>query len=112
MRGAYASKGGKSFLCLSSTYNKRGERRSRIVLNLTLGNIVTTPRSDVMYVVTEYGAVNLKGKSVAERARALISLAHPDFREDLDRQAYEYRLIPRGVSFTREYDDSSAPEFL
>jgi acyl-CoA hydrolase len=107
VRGAYASKGGKSFLCLSSIYDKRGERRSRIVLNLTPRNIVTTPRSDVMYVVTEYGVVNLKGKSVAERARALISLAHPDFREDLDRQAHENRLIPRGVSFS----DSSAPEF-
>ena len=107
MRGAYASKGGKSFLCLSLIYDKRGERRSRIVLNLTPGNIVTTPRSDVMYVVTEYGVVNLKGKSVAERARALISLAHPDFREDLDRQAHENRLIPHGVSFS----DSSAPEF-
>ena len=48
VRGAYASKGGKSFICLSSTYDKRGERRSRIVLNLTPGNVVTTPRSDVM----------------------------------------------------------------
>ena len=99
VRGAYASKGGKSFICLASTYDKRGERRSRIVLNLTPGNIVTTPRSDVMYVVTEYGMVNLKGKSVAERAIALISIAHPDFREDLERQAYEHRLIPHGVSF-------------
>jgi len=99
VRGAYASKGGKSFLCLASTYDKRGERRSRIVFNLTPGNIVTTPRSDVMYVVTEYGSVNLKGKSVAERAQALIALAHPDFREELERQAYEKRLIPRGVSF-------------
>ena len=99
VRGAYASSGGKSFICLSSTYDKRGERKSRIVLNLTPGNIVTTPRSDVMYVVTEYGIVNLKGKSVPERARALISIAHPDFREDLERQAYEHRLIPRGVSF-------------
>ena len=62
MRGAYASKGGKSFICLSSTYEKRGERRSRIVFDLTPGNIVTTPRSDVMYVVTEFGMVNLKGK--------------------------------------------------
>ena len=52
-----------------------------------------------MVVVTEYGMVNLKGKSVAERARALIGIAHPDFREDLERQAYEHRLIPRGVSF-------------
>ena len=48
---------------------------------------MTTPRSDVMFVVTEYGMVNLKGKSVAERAKALIGIAHPDFREDLERQA-------------------------
>ena len=99
VRGAYASKEGKSFICLASTYDKRGERRSRIVLDLTPGNVVTTPRTDVMYVVTEYGMVNLKGKSVAERARALIGIAHPDFREQLERQAYEHRLIPRGVSF-------------
>ena len=99
VRGAYASNGGKSFICLSSTYNKHGQLRSRIVLNLTAGNIVTTPRSDVMYVVTEYGLVNLKGKSVAERALALIRIAHPDFREELERQAYEHRLIPRGISF-------------
>ena len=96
VRGAYASTGGKSFICLSSTYNKREERRSRIVLSLTPGNIVTTPRSDMMYVVTEYGMVNLKGKSVPERAHALIGLAHPDFREGLERDAYENRLIPRG----------------
>jgi acyl-CoA hydrolase len=99
VRGAYASKGGKSFICLSSTYDKRGERRSRVVLNLTPGNVVTTPRTDTMYVVTEYGMVNLKGKSVAERAKALIGIAHPDCREGLERQAYEHRLIPRGVSF-------------
>jgi acyl-CoA hydrolase len=54
VRGAYASKGGKSFICLASTYDKRGERRSRIVPNLTKGNIVTTPRTDMMYVATEY----------------------------------------------------------
>ena len=99
VRGAYASKGGKSFICLASTYEKRGERKSRIVFSLTAGNIVTTPRSDVMYVVTEYGMVNLKGRSVAERAKGLIALAHPDFREELERQAYENRLIPRHVSF-------------
>ncbi len=99
VRGAYASRHGKSFICLTSTYEKRGARRSRIVLDLTPGNIVTTPRSDVMYVVTEYGIVNLKGKSVAERARALIGIAHPDFREELEREAHEHRLIPRGVTF-------------
>lgn len=99
IRGAYASQGRKSFICLASTYQKHGDRRSRIVLALTPGNIVTTPRTDVMYVVTEYGMANLKGKSVAERARTLIGLAHPDFREDLERQAYEHRLVPRGVTF-------------
>jgi acyl-CoA hydrolase len=95
VRGAYASKGGKSFICLASTYDKRGEPRSRIVLNLTPGNVVTTPRTDVMYVVTEYGLVNLKGKSVAERALALISIAHPAFREQLEREAREKNIIPR-----------------
>lgn len=96
-RGAYASNGGKSFICLSSVFERKGVRKSRIVLDLTPGNIVTTPRTDIMYVVTEYGMVNLKGKSVAERAQAMISLAHPDFREELERQAFENRLIPRAI---------------
>jgi acyl-CoA hydrolase len=99
VRGAYASEGGKSFICLPSTYDKNGERRSRIMFNLTPGNIVTTSRADMMYVVTEYGIVNLKGKSVPERARALIDIAHPDFRQALERQAHENRLIPRGFTF-------------
>jgi acyl-CoA hydrolase len=96
VRGAYASKGGKSFLCLSSMFEKGGERISRIVPMLTPGNIVTTPRTDTMYVVTEYGIVNLKGKSVAERALALISIAHPDYREPLERAARQQNLIPKG----------------
>ena len=57
-------------------------RRSRIVRNLTPGNIVTAPRCDMMYVVTEFGLVNLKGKSIPERSQAMIRLAHPDFRDD------------------------------
>jgi acyl-CoA hydrolase len=97
VRGAYASRGGKSFICLSSTYERRGIRKSRIVIDLTPGNVVTTPRSDMMYVVTEFGMVNLKGKSVPERAAAMISLAHPDFREDLERQARDHGLIPRRI---------------
>ncbi len=97
VRGAYASEDGKAFICLSSTYERHGVRQSRIVLELTPGNIVTTPRSDVMYVVTEFGMVNLKGKSVPERAIALIGLAHPDFREGLEREAYTHGLIPRGA---------------
>lgn len=98
VRGGYASNGGKSFICMSSTYDKRGAPRSRIVFDLTHGNIVTTPRSDVMHVVTEFGIVNLKGKSVAQRAKAMISIAHPDFREGLERQAYEHKLIPKGFT--------------
>lgn len=96
VRGAYASEGGKSFVCLTSTYERRGERRSRIVPCLTPGNVVTTTRSDMMYVATEYGVANLKGKCVAERAKALIGLAHPDFREELERAARSQGLIPRG----------------
>jgi len=94
-RGAYGSEGGKGFMCLASTYERKGQRKSRIVSTLTPGNIVTTPRTDVMYVVTEYGMVNLKGKSVAERVKALISIAHPDFREPLEREAREKHLVPR-----------------
>ena len=97
IRGAYASRGGKAFLCLASTYERNGKRASRIVPRIDESNIVTTPRTDVMYVVTEYGIVNLKGKSIHERAKALIGLAHPDFREDLARQAREYGLIARST---------------
>jgi acyl-CoA hydrolase len=99
VRGAYASEGGKSFICLPSIYEKHGARRSRIVLQLTPGNTVTTTRADMMYVVTEYGMVNLKGKSVPERARLLISIAHPAFREGLEREAFEAGLLPRGFNF-------------
>jgi acyl-CoA hydrolase len=97
MRGAYASRGGKAFLCLSSTYENKGRRESRIVSRIADCNVVTTPRTDVMYVVTEYGIANLKGKSVPERARALINLAHPDFREQLEREARENRMLPRTI---------------
>jgi acyl-CoA hydrolase len=93
VRGAYASRGGKSFICLASTYERRGVRKSRIVVDLTPGNVVTTPRSDMMYVVTEYGIANLKGKSVPERVKALIQLAHPDYRRDLGREALEKGLL-------------------
>ena len=84
MLGAYLSKGGKSFICMSSTVTaKDGTVKSRIVPTLTPGSIATDPRSCVHYIVTEYGMVNLKGLSTWERAEALISIAHPDFREQL-----------------------------
>jgi acyl-CoA hydrolase len=83
VRGAFMSHGGKSFMCMSSQYMRGKSPASRIVMGLEPGTVVTTPRTDVMYVVTEYGMTNLKGKSVAERARALIGIAHPDDREAL-----------------------------
>lgn len=86
--GASASEGGKSFLCMSSAYtDKNGVMHSRILPKFTGGEIVTTPRSQAHYVVTEYGAVNLAGKSTWERADALISVAHPAFRDELIREA-------------------------
>ena len=96
VRGAYASAGGKSFICMSSAYERRGVRASRIVVDLTPGNVVTATRSDIMYVVTEYGIVNLKGKSVPARAKAMISIAHPDFRDELEREARGHGLLPKG----------------
>lgn len=85
--GAYLSKGGKSFICLSSTFGKTGETRSRITPTLTNGSIVTDSRTCVQWVVTEYGKVDLKGKSSWQRAEALISIAHPDFRDSLIKEA-------------------------
>ena len=82
--GAYLSRGGKSFICLSSTVTgKDGTLKSRIVPTLTPGSIATDPRSCVHYIVTEYGMANLKGRSTWQRAEALINIAHPDFREQL-----------------------------
>jgi acyl-CoA hydrolase len=80
---------------MSATYERNSQRESRIVPRLADSNIVTTPRTDVMYVVTEYGIANLKGKSVPERAQALINLAHPDFRDDLERAARDYGILSR-----------------
>ena len=85
---SYHSKGGKSFICLSSTkMDKDGCIKSRIRPFFDPGTIVTLPRTAVHYVVTEYGVANLKGKSTWERAKALIDIAHPDFREELIKHA-------------------------
>ena len=97
VRGAFMSEAGQSFICLSSRYRKGNQQASRIVLHQPPGSVVTTPRTDVMYVVTEYGIVNLKGLSVDARARALISIAHPDDREQLTQQARDAGLLARRV---------------
>lgn len=91
--GAYLSNGGKSFICLSSTFKKKdGTLASRIRPTLAEGSIVTDTRVNTMYVVTEYGCVNLKGLSSWERAEALISIAHPDFRDELIQAAQKQKI--------------------
>ena len=86
VRGAKMSKGGKAVIALASRTNKG---QPKIVPILQPGAGVVTPRSDVQWVVTEYGAVNLYGKSLQERAKLLISIAHPDDQEMLDHAAFE-----------------------
>lgn len=86
--GAFKSKGGQSFLCTPSVrINSKGERESLIMPRLPEGSIVTVPRGSTHYVVTEYGMVNLKGKSTWERTELIISIAHPDFRDELIKEA-------------------------
>jgi acyl-CoA hydrolase len=93
VEAAYNSKEGKSFICLPSTHKgKDGKLHSRIRGMLTLGAIVTDTRAGVQFVVTEYGKVNLKGMSSWQRAEALISIAHPDFRDDLIAEAKELKI--------------------
>ena len=86
---AFQSENGKSFLCTPSTRfdKKTGKTESLIMARLPEGSIVSTPRSAVHYIVTEYGAVNLKGKNTYERAELLVSIAHPDFRPQLIEEA-------------------------
>ena len=90
--GAAMSKGGRSFLCLPSTFtDKKGVLHSRILPQMG-GDIITTPRSQAATIVTEYGAADLTGRSTWERAARLIDIAHPDFREELIRKAEEQRI--------------------
>ncbi len=94
--GAYLSKGGKSFICCSSSFtDKNGELQSRILPTLDTGSIVTDARPNVHYIVTEYGKVCLKGLSAWQRAEALISVAHPQFREQLIEQADKMHIWKR-----------------
>lgn len=86
--GSYKSEGGKGLICINSTFKKKdGSIGSRIVPTLSPGTIVTCPRSVVHYVVTEFGYAQLKSKSTWERAEALINIAHPDFRDQLIKDA-------------------------
>ncbi len=94
VQGAWMSKGGKSFICTeSSIVDKKGNRKSKIVPQLYPGSFVTTPRTEVHWVVTEYGAVLLKGQSIKSRVASLISIAHPDFRDELRLAAKKMNLL-------------------
>ena len=83
--GSYLSNGGKSYICFRSTFTdkKSGENISRVAPALPANGIITDPRSQVHYLVTEWGKVDLAGCSTWERAEKIISIAHPDFRDEL-----------------------------
>jgi len=87
VRGATMSNGGKSIIALPST--TADEKISRIVFTFEEGVPVTTSRNDVDYIITEYGIAHLKGKTLRERAKLLIEIAHPKFREELRKRAIE-----------------------
>ena len=92
LTGAAMSAGGKAFICMTSSFvDKAGVRRSRVLPHFN-GDIVTDPRSQAYYIVTEYGAVNLAGRSTWERAEMLVSIAHPDFRDSLIAAAEEQKI--------------------
>jgi 4-hydroxybutyrate CoA-transferase len=92
--GASRSKGGVPIIALPSTTKTRdGKVISRIVTMLKHGAGVVTSRNHVRYIVTEYGVADLYGKSIRKRAEALINIAHPDFREDMKREATELRYM-------------------
>jgi itaconate CoA-transferase len=91
VRGAFASKGGKSILAFYST--AKGGEISRVVPRLPTGSVVTTPRADADYFATEYGIVTLKGKSTRQRALSIISIAHPRFRDELMLEAENMYLV-------------------
>ena len=93
--GASASRGGKAFICMSSLHTDRyGVKHSRIKPQFN-GDIVTSPRSQVYFLVTEYGIINLEGRSTWERAEDLISIAHPDFRDELIKEAENKKIWRR-----------------
>jgi butyryl-CoA:acetate CoA-transferase len=97
LTGAHMSRGGKAFICMSSSFTdkKTGETKSRIVPRMREGSITTDPRNQAMYIVTEYGIVNLAGRSTWEIAESLISIAHPKTRDGLIAEAEKMNIWRR-----------------
>ena len=94
VRGSQMSKGGHSFIAFNSTWtDKMGKPHSKIVLSHPAGTAVTTPRSEVEYIVTEYGIADLKYQTLEQRAKRLIAIAHPDYRDELTYEAKKVGLI-------------------
>ena len=91
VRGAVASKGGKSFIAFPST--AAGGKVSRISAALPVGSVVSTSKNDVYFIVTEYGAAELRGKTLSQRTKALIAIAHPDFRDELIYDAKKMNIL-------------------
>ena len=97
LTGAAMARGGKAFICMTSTFTDRdGVRHSRILPHFG-GDIVTSPRAQAYYLATEQGVVNLAGRSTWERAEALVSIAHPDFRDELIRAAEAQKIWRRSA---------------
>jgi len=95
LTGAAMSRGGKAFICMTSSFQaKDGTLRSRVLPNFS-GDIVTGPRSQAYFMVTEYGAVNLTGLTTWERAERLVSIAHPQFRDELIASAEQQKIWRR-----------------
>jgi acyl-CoA hydrolase len=90
-RGARRSEGGKAIMALYSTV--KNDTISTITAMLPQGSYVTVPRTDVQYIVTEYGIANLQGRTRSERARALINIAHPDFRNEIEQEARRLKIL-------------------
>ena len=91
-RGAMYAEGGQAFIVLRSVTSKG---RSRIRVRLTEGSVVTTLKNTVDHVVTEWGIAELRGRPLAERARALIAIAHPDHRDELEAEAHQAGVLPQ-----------------
>ena len=94
VRGVRGSKGGKSFIAMRSSLEKAdGTSISKITLTLPPGSAVTTPRNDTHFIVTEYGVAEMRNRTLSEKAKAIIGIAHPKFREELMYQAKQQLII-------------------